>query len=779
MRENRIQDSLPGEQQTRPVAAQHQGTIGNSDMNKNTSMQLNGIRILQLLAMTAGIIFSACSGLSTADLGNGAFLPALEIDSVQPLSPQSLQVVFNASLDSKGIQDNENYSITADNEEVDVLNIQILPNSNNRIITLTTTEQVPKTAYTLKITDLVSSNGLKPPQGGALYSFQGYAAQSNSPNLIISQGGIPYASGGIFRFPDSGVGSEQATLTFLLENNGEKDLLLFGAPVSAAGGQSELFAITQPGSSAVAAGNSLEFSVTFTPQNTGSNTTTLFVESTDPDESTYQLSLAAVVSDTTAPDTGSESLTFDSVNKTTIQVSWPAASDNDTAASLLQYRLYYTTSSAMDSVGAVEGLGVAVMEYTSNTTSAAVSGLSPDRLYHFNVLVRDTAGNTGSYASSSVTTRAEAELAAEIRTGINGSDPAELYVWNDKLYFRADDGSNGVELYEMEPEEVPVLFDIHGSGSSTPQYFQGYNGKLYFSADDGNDGRELWEYDGTNAPQITYDLNSGSGSATPRQLITFKGSLIFGSGNSLYEYTGSGAPGAVSDSNYRYYSNSEMAAINGKLLYMGNFDITTSALGIQDYLSIWDGVSTPGYFPDFPSSGSPMSPYPVIELIAPTVFDNKIYFASDNDANDFYFLWEYDSIAATPPVKKYFDNVTDIEAFNGKLYFVGNDGGHSTNNLELRVYDGSSASLVAEINPSGSAKVQNLTVSNGKLYFSADDGSHGQELWVYDGVNPPSMVLDINDGSDSNPSHLVDYNGVLYFQANDGIHGTEVWKLNP
>jgi len=58
----------------------------------------------------------------------------------------------------------------------------------------------------------------------------------------------------------------------------------------------------------------------------------------------------------------------------------------------------------------------------------------------------------------------------------------------------------------------PLLFkDINpGSGSSSPYNLTNINGTLYFTADDGTNGYELWKSDGTSAGTFQLkDINPG------------------------------------------------------------------------------------------------------------------------------------------------------------------------------------------------------------------------------------------------------------------------------
>ena len=79
------------------------------------------------------------------------------------------------------------------------------------------------------------------------------------------------------------------------------------------------------------------------------------------------------------------------------------------------------------------------------------------------------------------------------------SNPSYLIEFNDKLFFAADDGINGTELwtYDIINDTAVLISDLNpGKASSNPQYLTVFNDKLYFRASDGTNGRELWEYDG-------------------------------------------------------------------------------------------------------------------------------------------------------------------------------------------------------------------------------------------------------------------------------------------
>ena len=52
-----------------------------------------------------------------------------------------------------------------------------------------------------------------------------------------------------------------------------------------------------------------------------------------------------------------------------------------------------------------------------------------------------------------------------------------------------------------------------------------FNNELYFQADDVTYGSELWKYDGTNAPSKVEDIRAGSSGGYPRFLFSIMNSI--------------------------------------------------------------------------------------------------------------------------------------------------------------------------------------------------------------------------------------------------------------
>tara|TARA_B100002052_G_scaffold132350_1_gene121576 strand:+ start:166 stop:2100 length:1935 start_codon:yes stop_codon:yes gene_type:complete len=111
---------------------------------------------------------------------------------------------------------------------------------------------------------------------------------------------------------------------------------------------------------------------------------------------------------------------------------------------------------------------------------------------------------------------------ADIR-GSSSSNPGQYLniLVNDTIYFDADDGNQGRELWAHDTSNHLTwqVADIRNGSSGS---FPGANGEdmtilvgdtIYFSADDGNQGRELWAHDTSNhSTWLVADISGGSSS---------------------------------------------------------------------------------------------------------------------------------------------------------------------------------------------------------------------------------------------------------------------------
>jgi ELWxxDGT repeat protein len=343
-----------------------------------------------------------------------------------------------------------------------------------------------------------------------------------------------------------------------------------------------------------------------------------------------------------------------------------------------------------------------------------------------------------------------------------------------------------------------LVKDIYpGDESSAAEMFVPFDGAVYFRANDGAHGIELWKTDGTFAgTSLVTDLRPGPANAVPGNLAVAGGSLYFhafteatgskvfksdgtAAGTSLLIDTFPGAPtppfGPPLPANFTTFGGSALfTATDAKTGYeLWTTDGTTD--GTRHVKDIHPGIqwSIP---------------------VGLTPFAGKIFFAADDkvtvDPGGFpYFdreLFMTDGTeAGTSRVADIFPGPRpsipfNLTPFGEQLLFTANDGTHGT---ELWTTDGGAdgAKLVKDINPTGPSNPQvpgrtRLTVAGGRVFFSADDGGDGAELWVSDGTEAGTrLVKDINPIADSQPSGLTLFSDRVFFSADDGRNGVELW----
>lgn len=287
------------------------------------------------------------------------------------------------------------------------------------------------------------------------------------------------------------------------------------------------------------------------------------------------------------------------------------------------------------------------------------------------------------------------------------------------------------------------------------------------------------------ASRAIADINPGSSGSFPTNFIVYKNSLYFSAtipayGRELWKFDGTNV-NLVSNINNTVtgtIGNDSTPAgfvIYSNLLYFSAFEPTNG-----DELYRYDCTNVVRITDINPGSGNSFPQ----QL---TVMSNELFFSANSGASKpNYELWKYNGTTASLVANIHTDSggsdfssyPSGITLFNGALYFMADDGTHG---YELWKASSTGATLLADINPGGessSSYPQGFTAFKSKLYFEATTSTYGYELWQTDGTNT-SQVADLNPGSNSSyPQGLTVFRNVLYFQADDGTNGYELWKYD-
>ncbi len=318
-----------------------------------------------------------------------------------------------------------------------------------------------------------------------------------------------------------------------------------------------------------------------------------------------------------------------------------------------------------------------------------------------------------------------------------------------------------------------------GADSSSPGELVSFAGKIFFSADDGTHGQELWRTDG--APDATHtgtelvcDLRSGDGlGSNPSNLTVL--------GNWLYFTADAGI------ARYRLYRTN--GAVNSCELVtdVGDYGWThLKAVGDQ----LWFGVygATGGFEPTMTTAaGTPamvhdINPSGNSEPSGFTKLGSYVYFAANN-GTDGEELWKSNGTGATMVAD--INETTGEGSGPGGLIAVGNT-------LYFHAYTPSTGRELMHVSASGydgyfdindgvnNSGPEYLTNFNGRLYFTAVTEENGDELWrVTSNGTSVERVTDINPGTNTSfLQSLTPIGDWLYFSADDGTHGQELWRTN-
>jgi ELWxxDGT repeat protein len=382
------------------------------------------------------------------------------------------------------------------------------------------------------------------------------------------------------------------------------------------------------------------------------------------------------------------------------------------------------------------------------------------------------------------------------------------------LYFTANNGANGVELWKSDGTTAgtTLVKDIYpGAESSRPSQLTNVNGTLYFTADDGVSGRELWKSDGTAAGTTRVaDLNAGPGNTSIADLEPLNGTLYFtttfGGVGSNDDYrlfktdgTAAGTVAVTTAEQMQGRIPGSMGQLNGQLLFFvtayddfgDNIELWRSNGTSAGTVRIAEGLTSPG------------------EGVSRLVRSgNLLYFSSFLGRMN--VLWQTDgtTVEVVSEGGGRFETTDQLTDVNGTLFFVefGTElkktNGQTTSLVSFFPFDGPEPRDLTNVNGTlfftrgndlyrsdgtGVVPVRGfaampgyLTDVNGTLYFAADNGTSGTELWKSDGTSAgTTLAADITPGpGSSNPTGLFNLNGTLYFDATTTAAGTELWKFN-
>lgn len=312
------------------------------------------------------------------------------------------------------------------------------------------------------------------------------------------------------------------------------------------------------------------------------------------------------------------------------------------------------------------------------------------------------------------------------------SKPQNIFTFQNIIYFTADDGVHGRELWKVENGNPIMVMDINEGVDGTfdeNSLFLATNNFMYFTTSNRN---KLWKTDGTVDGTHVIINNPYSPNPAILDLIEYNSNIFF---------------------NYNDLTN-------GYELW--KTDGSTSGTSLVKDINIGNGSS---------------------EITDFFIFNNQLYFTAIDGVHG-REIWKTDGIeSGTTILKDIYPSSVDGVAYgnnflilNNYFYFYGNSQQYG---YELWKSDGtgSGTAMVKDINPGvlGSDYWYNkLTGAAGEdfLVFRAFTPTTGYELWKTDGTEQGTQLLkefytengEFGDGIPSG-DHFYSYNGKVYFNA--------------
>ena len=394
----------------------------------------------------------------------------------------------------------------------------------------------------------------------------------------------------------------------------------------------------------------------------------------------------------------------------------------------------------------------------------------------------------------------EAALVADINPGpahaikiLYGIAPYNQYAlgFGGALYFQANDGQSGAELWRTAGNGAELVADIvPGPEGSAPHAFAVYQNALYFAATTPETGKALFRYDGT-VVSLAADIEPGPNDGIIGGLTVYNGDLYF-------TYRPSGERIQV----WRFdgISAAPVAAINQTVLEEAAFSIEAGARTF----AVFDGTLfyilkgiLPNRYGLWAYDGA--SVQKIVNLTGENdiverafdlgVYNDALYFGvvgQKEDGNSWERrdeLWKYDGksspnkVAVLDDWNAYsFSQPVQFQVFENRLYFKAG--------CRLFRYDGLSVHNVnASLTTLPSCASQLSLYGLNQLYFTGFFNDwQSREPYFFDGTQASlikNIMPDTAHPPGSFPTVAVQVGDRLYFFAEDVDHGRELWSVRP
>lgn len=381
------------------------------------------------------------------------------------------------------------------------------------------------------------------------------------------------------------------------------------------------------------------------------------------------------------------------------------------------------------------------------------------------------------YTSNGTTT----QLVKNINDG-DDSDPNYLTVVGSEVFFEADDGVHGDELWKTDGTSAGTVMvkDIDGeSSTSTKGFYTTMGSELFFYADDEKHGSELWKSDGTEAGTVMVaDVNTFPTSSldTTTPFVKAGDSYFFTAttlGTSSF-WTTDGTAAGTASLNLPPARELVMLDFDEKILLL-TYDISTGY-----GLVITDGTT---------AGTEALAQSNTINNVA--VSGDLVYFNYYDSGDDETYVYVSDGTSAGTRalLDSNGDNILSSSNFipvGLDTYICADFGDMGNDDKRLYITDGTpdGTTLLKQVTDATEANSLNyFAAADDKLVFNMSTAANGNELWISDGTSAGTQLLkNIGDDSSgvtsSNPAYLKTVRDKVFFTVDADNTGSQLWKTD-
>jgi len=366
-------------------------------------------------------------------------------------------------------------------------------------------------------------------------------------------------------------------------------------------------------------------------------------------------------------------------------------------------------------------------------------------------------------------TKAGTYQVADIAPSSPSSNPFGYTAVGPSVFFSANDGTSGSELWVTNGTSAGthLVADIRaGKKGSVPEDLTTLGSFVYFTANDGINGRELWRSNGTTT-ELVADVQPGSRGSAPENLTAFNGRLYFSALNRLWSTDGtSSGTLRVKDSKGGNVRAPDDLNVNAGMLYFAAR--TTDGLPATH---LWR------------TDGSAAATYPISAAISPYDITNvggSVYFLTwvgDGVGQ----LWGSDGTKLGTHLVTNVGSAGELTAVGSHMYFtsLGSDGMQS-----LMVSDGSASGTNSwrAANTNNGAYLTELTEFEGEIFYSANGYLMYDTCPVDCSQYSWSHLVNVDYKTSSwDDTELTVVGDTIFYAARfwDGSKGYELWAYTP